>query len=72
MLIVDLNNKEIPIKMALFGFVFQLREVLAEHVYTCLYTNFYFEHNGERLNDYTTLSELDLSANPRIFMMPGK
>ncbi len=51
--------------------VFELREFLAEHVYTCLFTNFYFEHAGNRLNEYSELSELDLASNPRIIMKPG-
>ena len=52
--------------------VFELREFLAEHVYTCFFTNFYFEHAGQRLNEYSELSELDLASNPRIIMKPGK
>ena len=51
-IVVDLNNKEIPLTMIMFGMVFQLRDFLAEHIYTCLFTNFYFEHSGERLNEY--------------------
>ena len=31
----------------------------SEHVYTCFFTHYYFEHQGERLNDYTELSELN-------------
>lgn len=53
LIVVDLNKKEIPLKMVMYGMVFQIRDFLAEHVYTCLFTNFYFEHNGERLNEYT-------------------
>ena len=52
--------------------IFELREFLAEHVYTCFFTNFYFEHNGQRLNDYIELSQLDLKTNRRIFMKPEK
>ena len=52
--------------------VFELREFLAEHVYTCFFTNFYFEHAGQRLNEYSELSELDLASNPRIIMKPDK
>lgn len=40
--------------------VLELREFLSEHVYTCFFTNYYFEHGGERLNDYTELAELNL------------
>ena len=52
--------------------LFELRESLSEHVYTCFFTNFYFEHNGQRLNDYTELSQLDLKTNPRLFMKPDR
>lgn len=52
--------------------VIELREFLAEHVYTCFFTNFYFEHAGVRLNDYSELSEIDLIANPRLIMKPER
>jgi hypothetical protein len=52
--------------------VFELREYLQSHISTCLHTNFTFEHNGVTLNEYTELSELDLSFNPKIFMRPCK
>jgi len=52
--------------------VYELREFLLEHIYTCFFTNFCFEHNGERLNEYQELAELDLSTNPKIFMRPDK
>ena len=52
--------------------IFELREFLSEHVYTCFFTNFYFEHNGQRLSDYIELSQLDLKTNPRIFMKPER
>ena len=89
--IIDLNCKEIHLKVSqkvliinididvaffvqtvLYEMVFELREFLAEHVYTCFFTNFYFEHAGQRLNEYSELSELDLATNPRIIMKPGK
>jgi hypothetical protein len=71
-IIVDLNSKELPLKSSAHEMIFELREYLSEHVYTCFFTNFYFEHNGQRLNDYTELSQLDLKTNPRIFMKPDK
>ena len=49
-----------------------LREFLSEHVHTALYTNFYFEHAGQRLSEYSELGELDLVSNPRIVMKPDK
>ena len=52
--------------------VFELREYLSAHIFTCLHTNFTFEHNGVQLNEYTELAELDLTVNPRIFMKPTK
>ena len=50
--------------------VFELREFLNEHIYTCFFTNFYFEYNGQPLNEYIELTELDLASNPKIFMRP--
>ena len=37
---------------------------------TCFYTNYYFEHNGKRLNDYDELSALDLEKDTKIYMKP--
>lgn len=51
--------------------VLELREFLNEHAYTCFFTNYYFEHNGNRLNDYTELADIDLKEDPRIYMRPG-
>ncbi len=52
--------------------VYELRDFLSEHIYTCFFTNFYFEHNGERLNEYRELADLDLATNPKLFMRPDK
>jgi hypothetical protein len=41
--------------------VFELREYLASHIFTALYTNYSFEHNGVILNEYSELAELELS-----------
>ena len=49
-----------------------MREYLNSHIYTFFFTNFTFEHNGQLLNEYTELSELDLVTNPRIIMRPSK
>lgn len=58
--------------MVQYEMVLELREFLAEHVYTCFFTHYYFEHNGERLNDYTELAELDLSVDQKIYMRPDR
>ena len=50
--IIDLNKREIPLKMVHYEIVLELKEFLNEHVYTCFFTNFYFEHDGKKLNDY--------------------
>lgn len=65
-------NYDAYLQTVVYEHVIELRELLAEHIYTCFFTNFYFEHAGQRLSDYTQLSELDLEANPRIIMKPGK
>jgi len=71
-IIVDLNKREIHLKMVQYEMVLELREFLTEHVYTCFFTHYYFEHGGQRLNDYTELSQLDLVSEPRIYMRPEK
>jgi hypothetical protein len=58
--------------MVQYEMVLELREFLSEHVYTCFFTNYYFEHHGVRLNDYMELSELNLEEDPKIFMRPEK
>jgi hypothetical protein len=57
--------------MVQYEMVLELREFLNEHVYTCFYTHYYFEHGGKRLNDYTELAELNLEEDNKIFMRPG-
>lgn len=68
--IVDLNKREIKLKMVQYELILELREFLAEHVYTCFFTNYYLEHDGKVLSDYSDLSELDLETEPRIYMRP--
>ena len=58
--------------MIQFEMVMELREFLAEHIYTCFHTNYYFEHAGVRLNEFSELRELDLAAEPLIYMKEGK
>lgn len=55
-----------------YEMVFELREYLQTHIYTCMHTNFVFEYNGMELNEYTELQELDLVSNPRLLMKPCK
>lgn len=57
--------------MVQYEMVLELREFLNEHVYTCFFTHYFFEHSGKRLNDYTELAELNLIEDPKIFMRPG-
>jgi hypothetical protein len=52
--------------------VLELREFLNEHAFTCFFTNFYFMHDGVRLNDYTELEKLNLAEKPEIYMKPDK
>ena len=81
--VIDFNGKEIPLKVS-FNFqinpnfqqiisyesVMELREFLAEHVYTFLFTNYTLEHQGTPLNDYQELAMIDLMNFPRILMRP--
>ena len=45
--IIDLNKREIKLKMVQYELIIELREFLAEHVYTCFFTNYYLEHDGK-------------------------
>ena len=56
--------------MVQYELILELREFLAEHVYTCFFTNYVLEHNGKELSDYSDLSELDLESDPKIYMRP--
>ena len=58
--------------MVQYEMVLELREFLNEHVYTCFYTHYRFEHQGKRLNDYTELAELNLEEDNKIYMKAGK
>jgi hypothetical protein len=58
--------------MVQYEMVLELREFLTEHVYTCFFTHYSFEHNGKKLSDYTEFSELNLEEDPRIFMRADK
>jgi hypothetical protein len=43
---------------------------LNDNVNTCFYTNYYFEHNGKRVNDYDELSSLEFQKDLKIYMKP--
>jgi hypothetical protein len=45
--IIDLNKREIKLKMVQYELIIELREFLAEHVYTCFFTNYYLEHDAK-------------------------
>ena len=44
--------------MLQYELILELREFLSEHVYTCFFTNYYLEHKGVRLSDYSDLQGL--------------
>jgi len=68
--IKDLNGREIKLKMLQYELILELREFLSEHVYTCFFTNYYLEHGGIKLSDYSNLAEMDLESDPFIYMKP--
>lgn len=68
--IKDLNGRDIKLKMLQYELILELREFLSEHVYTCFFTNYYLEHAGVKLSDYSDLSEMDLDSDPYIYMKP--
>lgn len=63
-----MNNRHIKLKMVEHELVLELREYLNEHVYTCFFTNYFLEHMGKKINDYSDLTELDLSTDNKIYM----
>ena len=71
-ILVDLNSKEIPLRVSAHELIVEMRELLNEHIYTCFFTNYVLEHNGQKLNEFSELAELDLEENNMIFMRPGK
>lgn len=71
-MIVDLNKTEIAVKMMHSEMILELREFLNDHVNTCFYTNYFFEHAGDRLNDYTELAGLDFTQDNKIYMRENK
>jgi hypothetical protein len=36
--------------------IMEVREFLAENVYTCFFTNYYLEHAGTKLSDFEDIS----------------
>lgn len=44
--VVDLNNRSIKLKMVQCEMIVEVREYLSEHAYTCFFTNYYLEHMG--------------------------
>ena len=56
--------------MVQYELILELREFLSEHVYTCFFTNYFLEYQGNQLSDYSDLSELDLDNDPKIYMRP--
>ena len=50
--------------MLQYELILELREFLSEHVYTCFFTNYYLQHAGEKLSEYSDLSEMDLETDP--------
>ena len=44
--IIDLNKREINLKMVQNELIMELREFLGDHINTCFFTNYILEHNG--------------------------
>ena len=66
--IVDQTGQHIKLGVVICEQITELRDVLLENVNTCFFTNYYFEHLGKRLPEFTELRSLDLSQDDRIFM----
>ena len=50
----------------------EIKEFLTEYVYTAFYTHYYFEHQGQKLNDYTEVALLNLKDEPILYMRVDK
>ncbi len=48
-----------------------MRELINEHIYICFFKNYVLEQNGQKLNEFSELAELDLEQNNYIIMRPG-
>ena len=68
--VVDLNKREINLKMVQSELIMELREFLADHINTCFFTNYVLEHQGNKLTEFNCLSDLDLDSDNKIYMMP--
>lgn len=42
--------------------VIEIREFLKDYIKTCFFTNYYFEYEGKRLNDFTDFKELKIRS----------
>lgn len=61
--IVDQTGQHIKLGLVICEQIAELREVLLENVNTCFFTNYYFEHKGQRLPEGQELKALDLSED---------
>ena len=41
--------------------VVELKEYLKDYIKTCFFTNYYFEYNGQRINDFTEFKDLKIT-----------
>ena len=68
-IIIDLNQHEIPLKIVKAELVLELIEYLSEHVFTCFFTNYSLEVNGKILNEMADLIDVGLTEeNNKIYM----
>ena len=67
--IIDLNQHEIPLKIVKAELVLELIEYLSEHVFTCFFTNYSLEVGGKVLNEMADLIDVGLTEeNNKIYM----
>jgi hypothetical protein len=50
--IIDQTGSEIKLGVVQCELITELREMLLENVNTMFFTNYYFEHKGERMEEY--------------------
>lgn len=80
--VVDLNNREINYKvshsfshsyilqMVPSEMILEIREFLAENAFTCFFTNYFLEHCGNKMSEFSQLGEHDLTSDNKIYMRP--
>jgi len=69
--IVDQTGMEMRLGIVQCELITELRDILLENVNTCCF-NYYFEHKGERLDEFAELRSVDLSEDDKFYLREDK